>query len=33
MNIQFDYLLAAFWLTALLIFIAPMAIMEGKKNV
>lgn len=33
MNIQFDYLLAAFWLTALLIFIAPIAIMEGKKNV
>lgn len=31
MNIQFDYLLAAFWLTALLIFIAPMAIMEGKR--
>ena len=33
MEMSFDYLLAAFWLTALLIFVAPMAIMEGKKNV
>ena len=28
---DFDYLLAAFWLTALLVFVAPMAIMERRK--
>lgn len=30
---EIDYLLAAFWLTVLMLFIAPMAIMEGKRNV
>ena len=30
---EFDYLLAAFWATVLLIIVLPPAIMEGKRNV
>lgn len=30
---EFDYLLAAFWVTVLFFTVLPMAIMEGKRNV
>lgn len=33
MEYSTDYLLIAFWLIVGLIFITPMAIMEGKRNV
>lgn len=32
MEFNFDYLLAAFWLTAIVILLLPMAIMERKEN-
>lgn len=32
MEMSFDYLLCAFWLIALMIFITPMAIMERRQN-